>query len=79
MRIFDGASIGRQITEHFTDFTEQTAVQKKPIENWPAKLGQMAVDQINAETPETNGRMKVTSLIINLCESMSLKLLLLRC
>jgi len=59
MRIFDGTSIGRQITEHFTDFTDPVLVQKKPLPNWPAKLGQMAVDQINNEAQNTSGRLKV--------------------
>ena len=57
LRIFDGATIGRQISEHFTQWTDSVATQKKPVENWPERLGQMAADQINSEA--ARGRLKV--------------------
>ena len=59
MRIFDEPSIGQKITEHYTDFMEPVLVHKKPIENWPAKFGQMAVDQITGEAETKAGRLKV--------------------
>ena len=59
MRIFDEPSIGRQITEHYTDFTDPVLVQKKPVANWPARLGQMAAEQINSEAGAAPGRLKV--------------------
>jgi len=57
MKIFDGISIGKQTTEHFTDFTDVTLVQRKPIKNWPERFGQLAADQINQESH--NGKVKV--------------------
>ena len=59
MRIFDEPSIGQQITEHYTDFIDPVLVQKKPVPNWPSKLGQMAVDQITGEAANKAGRLKV--------------------
>ena len=59
MRIFDEPSIGQKITEHYTDFIEPVLVHKKPIENWPAKFGQMAVEQITGEAETRTGRLKV--------------------
>jgi 5-histidylcysteine sulfoxide synthase len=59
MRIFDGVTIGRQITEHFTHFKDNVFIQKKPVENWPERLGQMAAEQINNEAPGARGKLKV--------------------
>jgi len=59
MRIFDGIAIGQQITEHFSNFTDQVLMQKKPIQNWPEKFGQMAAEHINKEAQSVSGKMKV--------------------
>jgi len=59
MQIFDGVAIGQQITEHFTNFTDQVLMQKKPLRNWPEKFGQMAAEQINQEAHNISGKMKV--------------------
>jgi len=59
MQIFDGIAIGQQITEHFTNFTDPVLMQKKPIENWPEKFGQMVAEQINQEAQNVSGKVKV--------------------
>eukprot|EP00090_Calanus_glacialis_P047225 TRINITY_DN9685_c0_g1_i1.p1 TRINITY_DN9685_c0_g1~~TRINITY_DN9685_c0_g1_i1.p1 ORF type:complete len:1465 (-),score=349.19 TRINITY_DN9685_c0_g1_i1:88-4482(-) len=59
MRIFDGVAIGQQITEHFSDFTDPVLMQKKPIQNWPEKFGQMAAEHINKEAQNISGKVKV--------------------
>ena len=57
MKIFEGNSIGQQISEHFTNFTDSTLLAKKPIPNWPEQFGQLAAEAINQEGG--SGRVKV--------------------
>ena len=57
MKIFEGNSIGQQISEHFTNFTDSTLLAKKPIPNWPEQFGQLAAEAINQEAG--SGRVKV--------------------
>jgi len=59
MRIFDGIAIGHQITEHFSNFTDPVLMQKKPIQNWPEKFGQMAAEHINREAQSNSVKTKV--------------------
>jgi len=59
MKIFDGISIGQQISEHFSDFTDSVMMQRKPIKNWPERFGQMVAEQINKEAQNVSGKMKV--------------------
>lgn len=57
MKIFEGNNIGKQISEHFTNFKDVTLLAKKPIANWPEKFGQLAAETINQEG--LTGRVKV--------------------
>jgi len=59
VRIFDGIAIGRQITEHFSNFTDPVLLRQKPLQNWPEKFGQMASEHINREAQYTSGKIKV--------------------
>jgi len=59
MKIFEGNSIGKQITEHFTNFADHTLIQKKPIQNWPEKFGQLAAEQINQEGLQAKAKVLV--------------------
>jgi len=49
MKIFDEKSVGQQMSEHFTDFTDTTLLTKKPISNWPRQFGQLAAEMINQD------------------------------
>jgi len=59
MKIFDGNNLGKEITSHFTNFTDHTLIQKKPIKNWPQRFGQLAADQINQEGLPTKAKILV--------------------
>ena len=41
--------LGKQLTEHFTDFTDETLIDRKPVANWPCLLGTKAGEIINEQ------------------------------
>ena len=45
--MFDEVKITRHITENYTDFNDNTLVEKKPVPNWPKLLGERAAEVIN--------------------------------
>ena len=47
--MFDEVKITRHITENYTDFKDDTLVEKKPVPNWPKLLGQRGAELINKE------------------------------
>ena len=46
------------ITEHFTEFTGNVLIEKKPVSNWPRIFGEKAADVIN-NYYAGNGKIKV--------------------
>ena len=47
--MFDEVKITRHITENYSEFKDDTLVEKKPVPNWPQLLGQRSADLINKE------------------------------
>ena len=50
LRTFDDDLVlGKRMSEHFTDFVDLIAVEKKPVENWPKIFGQKSSSVIRDE------------------------------
>ena len=47
--VYEDVFLGKQMSEHFTDFTDQTLVDQKPVENWPCLFGQKSSSVIKNE------------------------------
>ena len=56
--MFEDILLGKQLTEHFTDFTDQTLIDRKPVANWPCLFGTKAAEIIN-ERASGGGPLKV--------------------
>lgn len=55
--MYDEVEWTKQITEHYTNFTQDVEVDRKPIGNWPKRLGEKASKIINKyfnEQSDTN-------------------------
>jgi formylglycine-generating enzyme required for sulfatase activity len=55
-KIYDGPVIGKQISEHYTQFEEQTLITEveKPVKNWPQLFGRIAAKYVNEWQKEKN-------------------------
>jgi SAM-dependent methyltransferase len=51
LTIYEDVFLGKQMSEHYTDFTDQTLVDQKPVKNWPCLFGQKCADVIKNEFP----------------------------
>lgn len=52
--MFDEVKTTKYITEHYSDFTADTLVEKKPVENWPKIFGQKASGVVIEQTKGNN-------------------------
>ena len=63
-KILEG-SVSKHITEHFSNFVEDTLVAEKPIDNWPTELGIRAADIINEEARRHPINQKLKVMIVH--------------
>lgn len=59
--MFNNVVLTRHITENYSEFTANSLVEKKPIQNWPATLGEKSVRVINRES---NGGAKPLKVMV---------------
>ena len=56
---FEDVTLGKQITEHFINFSDKTLIDKKPIPNWPLELGKKASEIIRESGSRKSREVKV--------------------
>lgn len=56
---YEDVTLGKQMTEQFTDFSDETLIDKKPIPNWPCQLGLKASEIIRESGTRESGEFKV--------------------
>jgi hypothetical protein len=54
-KIYDGPQIGKQISEHYTDFKEEVLItEEKPVRNWPQLFGEIAAKYVQEWQRKSN-------------------------
>ena len=64
-KLFDGVLIGKHITEHYGEFTEDIIVEEKPVTNWPAEFGQKAAEIIKMESKEFRNGENIKVMVVH--------------